>query len=212
MIMADPRFGAGLAALLQDNDISPGLLDVLDKLPSRPACYSMPVYTRYSQLRFMAGLEFAEMNRQLIRASTGFLERELARRAAAGDDRTRDYLLCMVTITGWDLDPDSGFERGFNGCNDGSLDYLTPHIFVGDLRQELLTNFDIRQTGAAPALRPPASRCTDFTAAALDHRADYIISQNPQPSGWPADRHQWWPDQVYVRIAGHPRQRTRSQQ
>jgi hypothetical protein len=212
MIAADPRFGPDLAAVLQENDITPGLLDVLDRLPDRPACYSMPVYARYSQLGFMAGLEFAEVNRQLIRASTGFLERELARRAAAGDDRTRDYLLCMVTIDGWDLEPDFEPERGLNGGNDGTLDYLDPRIFIGDLRREQLANFDIRQTGTAPALQPPASPCADFTAAALDHHADYIISQNPAPGQWPADRHQWWPDRVYVRIAGHPRQRTRSQQ
>jgi hypothetical protein len=209
MIPADPRFGQDLAALLQANDITPALLDVLDELPSRPAFYSMPVYTRYSQLGFMAGLEIAEVNRQLIRASTAFLERELARRAAAGDDRTRDYLLCMVAIDGWDLEPDLEPERGLN---DGSLDYLTPHIFVGDLRRELLAAFDIRQAGTAPALQPPASPCADFTAAALDHHADYNISQNPAPGEWPAARQQWRPDKVYVRIAGHPRRRTRSQQ
>jgi hypothetical protein len=202
MISADPRFGPGLAELLEENDIVPGLLDVLDELPSRPAWYSMPVYTRYSQLGFMAGLGFGEMNRHLIRASTGFLERELARRASSGDDRVRDYLLCMVTVTGWNLDHIP--ERMINGCNDGSLDYLKPHIFIGDLRQEPLAAFDIRQDGSAPALQPPDSRCAEFTTAALDNSTDYFGYQTPAPEGWPAGRQRWWPDRVYIRIVGYP--------
>jgi hypothetical protein len=204
MVTCDPKFRNELAAVLEENDITPGLLDILDELPSRPAFYSMPVYTRYSQLAFMAGLGFAETNRQLIRASTGFLERELDRRHAAGDDRARDYLLCMVTIPGWDLEPDSEQENT-GGCNDGTLDYLTPHIFVGDLRREQLAALDVRQTGHAPAFQPPASQCADFTAAALDHSTEYVISQNPAPAGWPASRHQWWPERVYIRITGYPR-------
>jgi len=205
MITLDSRFEPGLAALLEQNDITPGLLDVLDELPSRPAYYSVPVWTRRSQLEFMAGLGCAEVNRQLIRVGVAFLERELDRRLAAGDTRPRDSLLCMVSITDWTLTSDDELSDG--RCNDGSLDYITPYIFVGDLRSELLAAFDVRETGTAPAFQPPSSRCTDFTATALDHSGDYIISQSPVPDGWPADRHAWWPDRVYVRVAGYPQHR-----
>lgn len=207
VITIDSRFERGLAVMFEENDITPGLLDILDQVASRPAFYSMPVYTRYAQLGFMAEQGYPEVNRQLIRASVAFLEQELARRLAVGDARVRDYLLCMVSITGWDLDPDD--ERGFNGCNDGSLGYITPYIFVGDLRSKLLADFDVRETGTAPAFQPPSAGCTDFTAAALSHCSDYIISQNPAPDGWPADRYQWWPDRVYVRIGGYPATQTR---
>jgi hypothetical protein len=113
MITADPRFEQDLAALLEENDITPGLLDVLNRLASRPAYYKMPAYSRYSQLAFIAALGFSEVNRQLIRASVAFLEREFARRLAVGDGRVRDYLLCMAHISGWDLDP--GEERDSTG-------------------------------------------------------------------------------------------------
>jgi hypothetical protein len=92
VITIDPRFERGLAVMFEQNDITAGLLDTLDQLASRPAFYSMPVYTRYAQLGFMAEQGYPEVNRQLIRASVAFLERELARRLAAGDDRVRDYL------------------------------------------------------------------------------------------------------------------------
>jgi hypothetical protein len=73
-----------------------------------------------------------------------------------------------------------------------------------------MANFDVRRTGRAPAFQPPASRRTDFVAAALGHSGGYIINQDPAPDGWPAGRHEWEPDNVYVRIAGYPEVRTRT--
>ena len=59
--------------------------------------------------------------------------------------------------------PGPGEERGFNRCNAGSLDYIAPYIFVGDLRGEMLADYDVRQTGTAPAFQPRSSRCVGFT-------------------------------------------------
>lgn len=101
------------------------------------------------------------------------------------------------------LGPGPRRRQGIQRGNDVSQAYITPYIFVGDLRTGPIANFDVRRTGRALAFQPPASRRTDFVAAA--HSCDYIINQDPVPGGWPADSHEWAPDKVYVRIAGYPK-------
>jgi hypothetical protein len=98
----------------------------------------------------------------------------------------------MVSITGWHTFD----ERGDSVCSDGTLDYIKPHIWVGDLRNDLMKNFDVRKTLYPAGLQPADSPSADFVIAALGHSGDYVIYQSPERD--------WCPSRIYVRLVWQP--------
>ncbi|MFD8595648.1 Imm15 family immunity protein [Kitasatospora sp. NPDC059646] len=90
----------------------------------------VPLYSRYSQLDFLAPLTRPEANAWLVRAAVTYLERLAAHVAGRADD-----FFCMVSITGWDdyrdgdfLTPSIWYTRAGNGV----LDHLSLTPATGD--------------------------------------------------------------------------------
>lgn len=184
MMMVDSRYAEQFHALFQFEGLTgPALLSGVQVYEE------FPVYSRYAQLEFMAGLSFAGVNRELIRASVALLEGITADCGSLEGGDRREHLLCMISVTDWH----SFDEDGRSICNDGSIYYIVPHIWVGNLRNDLMRAYDVCASEFPPALRPPGSQCADFVASALDHAEDYTIYQSPE--------YDWCPERVYVRLA-----------
>jgi hypothetical protein len=134
MITLDPKYAEAFESLFAANDFADtvGMLDYVE------AYDELPVYTRYAQLEFLAGLGFAEANRQMIRAAVVLLERVVAGRDRSSGPKN---LLLMVAVTGWDI-VDSN-DR--SACNDGTMDFIKPYIWAGNLDNDRMAAF--RATG-----------------------------------------------------------------
>ena len=182
MIVLDPQYAEEFESLFAEQDlaVTAGMFDYVKIFDE------VPIYTRSAQLEFLSGLDFAEANRELVRAAVGLLERiefaAVARRTGSKN------LLRMVAVTGWHVFDASGLSV----CNDGSMDVVKPYIFAGNLDDDRMGAF--RPTGGnlPTAFRPGQSPCAEFVRSALDSSLDYLV--------YDSKAEDWCPDRVYVQL------------
>ncbi|MFF4339383.1 Imm15 family immunity protein [Kitasatospora sp. NPDC001540] len=123
----------------------------------------VPLYSRYSQLDFLAPLTRPEANAWLVRAAVTYVER-LATDVA---DRADDFF-CMVSITGWEEYRDDGFltpSIWYTRPGNGVLDHLDLTAATGP--EARFTAEAIAGTDGARVLTSTASAARPFSIERL---------------------------------------------
>lgn len=166
-----PRFDALLA---EEGLLDPAVLSSVESFDE------VPLYSRLTQIEFLASHPVAEQNRLLIQAALRHLDRVRAHVRKGPPARFR-HLLTLVSVTGWWVD-----QEGGGVCTDGTSEILCPHFWIGDLEHEKLRNFRLYQ---------PTSRCAAFVQRATQRSSYRVLDSRID------ERASWCPRRVYVGAA-----------
>lgn len=171
----DGTYAPNFDALLADEGLTdPAVLvpvDVFDEVP---------LYSRLTQIDFLANLPVVEQNRTLLRAALRHLDR-VREHVRAHSQANTACVLRLVSVTGWWVDQENG-----GVCTDGTSEILVPNFWIGDLDHERMRGFRLYR---------PASRCATFVQqAAHGPRFGVFDSRIDETS-------MWCPRRVYIGIA-----------
>lgn len=139
----------------------------------------VPLYSRLSQIEFLADLPVVERNKQLIRAAVRHLDR--LRAHFLGNPETVHGVLRLVSVTGWWVDLEQG-----GLCTDGTSEIIRPNFWVGNLGNDRMKDF---------RLHLPTSRCASFVSAIVKHASHRVFESSLTESVM------WCPRRVYVGFA-----------
>lgn len=141
----------------------------------------VPLYSRLSQLQFLAGLPIQEQNRQLVRTAVRHLDRireNRLRHSSVVDKR----VLRLISVTGWWVDAE---RDGI--CTDGTSELILPNFWLGNLDDERMKDFK---------LYLPTSRPAIFVSEALS-TSEYQVFESAL-----TESTMWCPMRVYVGFPG----------
>jgi hypothetical protein len=132
-----------------------------------------PVFTRFSELRFLEHLEVVDRNRFLIRATAKYLESLF--QLYEGDGT----FLRFATITDWWVD----LETGGGICTDGRSHLLVPHLWIGNMSHPNMQGYKVYL---------PSSPCADFVRESIESTRLSVFESSLYTEEWGC------PTRVYI--------------